>query len=50
MTEFDEARSEEVSASAPPRQSRYFWTTAALAIGAMLLVCTTIILIASTRS
>jgi hypothetical protein len=34
----------------PHRQSRFFWTTIALAIAAMLLMCTFLILIAATRS
>jgi hypothetical protein len=50
MAEHDEARSEEVHVSVPPRQSRLFWTTTALAIAAMLLLCAALILIAATRS
>jgi hypothetical protein len=49
MAEPDEARSEDVQMSVPPHQSRLFWTTAALCIAAMLLLCAALILIAATR-
>jgi hypothetical protein len=49
MAEPDEARSEVVQTSVP-RQSRLFWATAVLAVAAMLLLCSTLIVIAATRS
>jgi len=50
MTESDEARSNDVPTNNTHNRSRFFWTTAALAIGAMLLLCAALILIAATRS
>jgi hypothetical protein len=50
MTGLDEAPSDEVPTSMPQRQSRFFWTTAALAIALMLLLCTVLIVIAAMRS
>jgi hypothetical protein len=49
MAEPDESRSNYVGTSMP-RQSRHFWTTTALAIAAMLLLCSVLILIAAARS
>jgi hypothetical protein len=50
MTRSDEARSDVGPASTPQRRSRFFWTTVALGIAAMLLLCAALILIAATRS
>jgi hypothetical protein len=50
MTGTDEARSNFEPASTPQRRSRFFWTTVALAIAAMLLLCAALIMIAATRS
>jgi hypothetical protein len=50
MTGSDEARSDVEPTSMPQRRSRFFWTTVTLAIGAMLLLCAALILIAATRS
>jgi hypothetical protein len=49
MTESDEARSKDVPTSTLQRNSRFFWTTAALAIAAMLLLCAVLILVASAK-
>jgi hypothetical protein len=49
MTGSDEAPLEDVPKRMPRRQSRLFWTTIALAIAVMLLLCTFLILIAATR-
>jgi uncharacterized protein involved in exopolysaccharide biosynthesis len=45
----DEAGSEAEPPSMPQHRSRFFWTTVALAIAAMLLLCAALILIAATR-
>jgi hypothetical protein len=50
MTGTDEARSDVEPTSMRQRRSRYFWSTVALAIAAMLLLCAALILIAATRS
>jgi hypothetical protein len=50
MTEFDEAPLVDVQASASTRRSRLFWTATALSIAAILLLCTSLILIAATRN
>jgi hypothetical protein len=50
MTGSDEARSDVERSCMPQRRSRFFWTTVALSIAAMLLLCAALILIAATRS
>jgi len=49
MMGLNEAPPDDVPSSMSQRQSRFLWTTAALAIAAMLLLCTVLILIAATR-
>jgi hypothetical protein len=49
MTGLGKAPSDDVPTSTPQRQSRFFWTTIALAIAAMLILCTILVLIAATR-
>jgi hypothetical protein len=50
MTGLDETPLDDAPARTPQRQSRYFWTTAALSIVLLLLLCTVLIVIAATRS
>jgi hypothetical protein len=50
MTGSNEAPLEGLPKSMPRRQSRFFWTTIALAIVVMLLLCTFLTLIAASRS
>jgi hypothetical protein len=50
MTGLDETPLDDAPTSTPQRQSRFFWSTAALAIVLMLLLCTVLIVIAATRS
>jgi CHASE3 domain sensor protein len=50
MAEPDEARADVAQTSVTARQSRIFWTTSVLAIVAILLLCTALILIAATQS
>jgi hypothetical protein len=45
MAESEEARPEDVRTSAP----RLFWTVTALAMVAMLLLCSALVLVAATR-
>jgi len=50
MTGSDEAPADDLATSMPQRQSRFFWTTIALAIATMLLLCAVLVLIAAKRS